>query len=255
MESKNKRKVVAMQTGGMILAKALAATREFIRPGKKLIEAENFARHFIRQAGAKAAFSRVPGYHWATCINLNEGIVHGIPDEKKFKRGDLISLDMGVYYRGYNTDMAYSWELAADRYRDFLAAGEKALAKAIIQAKTGNKVKDISRAIQDIIEKGGVGSCSRELTGHGVGDKLHKDPFIPGFVDDQMGFYQLASQETLAIEVIYSAGAPDLAVAGDGWTIATRDGKISALFEKTVVVTKSGGQVLTPYLWETGIHG
>ncbi len=248
-------RIGAMRAGGLILARALAATREFIRPGKKLIEAENFASNFIRQAGAEPAFSRVPGYRWATCINLNEGIVHGIPDQKQFRSGDLISLDMGVYYRGYNTDMAYSWELGSDRYHDFLAAGQKALAEAIAQAKNGNKVRDISRAIQKTIEGSGIGYCSRNLTGHGVGKKLHDKPFIPGFVDGQMGDYQLKSRETLAIEVIYSVGDSGLAVSGDGWTIVTKDGKISALFEKTVVVAKSGGQVLTPYLWEKEVHG
>ncbi len=241
-------KIKAMQAGGLILAQALAATREFIQPGRKLIEAENFARHFLEKRGAEAAFARVPGYHWATCINLNEGIVHGIPDERQFQEGDLVSLDIGAYYQGYNTDMAYSWELVSHRYRTFLEAGKRALEQAIKAARYGNRVVDISRAIQTTIEGQGVGSVSRDLTGHGVGRELHQEPFIPGFQEPVMGRYALQPKETLAIEVIYSAGEPSLVVDNDGWTIVTQDGKISALFEKTVIVGRTGGRVLTPYL-------
>ncbi len=243
-------KLAAMRAGGLILAQALAATREFIRPGRKLIEAENFARHFLEARGAEAAFARVPGYRWATCINLNEGIVHGIPNQRQFQKGDLVSLDMGAYYQGYNTDMAYSWELETNRYQKFLQAGEEALNRAIKAARPGRRVRDVSRAIQETIEGQGIGSVSRDLTGHGVGRELHQEPFIPGFEESQMGQYVFQAGETIAIEVIYSAGRPDLVVADDGWTIATRDGKIAALFEKTVVVGKTGGQVLTPYLWK-----
>ena len=241
-------KLSAMEKGGLILAQALAATRQFIRPGRKLIEAENFARHFLEKKGAEAAFARVPGYRWATCINLNEGIVHGIPNERRFQKGDLVSLDIGAYYQGYNTDMAYSWELETDHYRQFLQAGKEALQRAIKAARPGQRVKDISRAIQTTIEGNDIGSVARELTGHGVGRTLHQEPFIPGFQESAMGRYVLQPEETLAIEVIYSAGRPDLVITDDGWTIATQDGKISALFEKTVVVTKTGGRVLTPYL-------
>ncbi len=253
---KNKKiSLTAMRQAGFILAQALAVTKEFIQPGKTLRQAEEFAWKQIEKLGAEPAFSRVPGYRWATCINLNAGIVHGIPDNKRFRRGDVVSLDMGVYYRGHYSDMAYSWELGSQRYRQFLAAGELALERAIQQARPGQPVRAISRAIQTTIEGGGIGSCSRDLTGHGVGRQLHQEPFIPGFVEEEMGRYRLRAGETLAIEVIYSAGRPDLRVAADGWTIFTRDGKISALFEKTVVVAEGGGQILTPYLWKEAPHG
>ncbi len=236
----------------MILSKVMAKAIKFIRPDVSFSQVENIIDDQITKSGAKPSFKMVPGYRWASCINLNEGIVHGIPKGRKFAQGDLVSLDIGAFYKGYHTDMSYSWELGTDRYGRFLAAGKRALSLAIEEARVGNKVKDISKQIQEGIEGAGVGYCARGLTGHGVGRKLHQEPFIPCFVDESQKSSQsvLKEGQTLALEVIYSQTNSGLITESDGWTISTEDGKISSLFEKTVAVGRKSGLALTPYFWE-----
>jgi methionyl aminopeptidase len=250
-----KDRVLKMKQGGRILSEVMTQAIRFVKTGLALEQIDNFIEALIEKKGARPSFKRVPGYRWASCINLNEGIVHGIPDKKRVKRGDVISLDIGVFYQGYHTDMSYTWEVETNNFREFLLAGEKALTEAVAEAKIGNRIGDISLAIQRNIETEGIGNCSRDLTGHGVGAKLHQAPIIPCFLDGEKRETPLLKEnQALAIEVIYSQGTPKIEVADDGWTIATVDGKISALFEKTVLVAKNGGFELTPYLWEKDVQ-
>ena len=240
-------------TAGEKLAQVFARCLKEIKPGKRLIEIEQLANQLIEQEGAKASFKTVPGYHWATCINLNAGIVHGIPNQEIIKEGDVVSLDMGLVYRGWHSDMAYTIKVQGKENLEvekFLNTGKRALEEAIKAVKPGNRVGHISAAIQRVIEGEGY-HCVRDLTGHGIGQKLHQDPWIPcllmGPVDQTP---ELKEGMGLAIEVIYTMGKPELRKSADGWTIETQDGKISALFEKTVLVTRKGAQIVTPFLWE-----
>jgi len=242
---------------GQRLARAFAKTIKEIKPGVTLLELEVLANEYIDEQGGKPGFKMVDNYDWATCININDGVVHGIPDGTKIKPGDIVSLDMGLYYRGWHSDMAYTMLIKSEKSKvrnekknkDFLRVGEEALEKAIDQAKPGNRVGHISQVIEDTIGQAGYRVITR-LTGHGVGRELHQDPMIPGVLTGRVERTpKIKAGMGLAIEVIYTKGKPGIKTAGDGWTIVTEDGKISSLFEKTVLVTKNGAKIITPYIF------
>ncbi len=168
--------------------------------------------------------------------------------------GDLVSLDLGIFYQGFHTDAAYTFWLGKPffyfRKDPFLLAGRKALEEAIESIKPGKNIGDISEAIQRRIEGAGF-SCIASLTGHGIGRKLHAKPSIPCLlVVKKEETPPIRSGMALAIEIIYAEGRPEIITAEDGWTISTKDGKMAALFEKTVFVKQSKAEVLTPYIWE-----
>lgn len=234
-----------MAEGGKILNKIKLTLISAVKPGTTGLELENLAMKLIKQAGAEASFAKVPGYKWATCININDVVVHGIPNATKFKNGDCVGIDVGVYYKGFHTDTSTS-VIVGNHTSNFLNIGKKALKLAISQTKVGKRVMDISKAMQVAVEKEGC-SAIRALTGHGIGKNLHEQPYIPCF---EMGEYtnspKLIEGMVLAIEIMYNAGTSDVVYKNDdGWTIATADGKISGLFEETVAVTKDGPVVLT----------
>jgi methionyl aminopeptidase len=216
-----------------------------VKPGVTGLDLENLAMKLIKQAGAEASFAKVPGYKWATCININDVVVHGIPNITKFKDGDCVGIDVGLFYKGFHTDTSTS-VMVGNHTSNFLNIGKKALKLAIAQAKIGKRVADISKAMQTNVEKAGY-SAIRALTGHGIGKNLHEQPYIPCF---EMGKYsdspKLVEGMIIAIEIIYNAGTSDVVYKNDdGWTIATADGKISGLFEETVAITNDGPVILT----------
>jgi len=252
----NGKKLRAMRAGGKILAEVMAAAIKFVQPGISLLEVEKFIDSRIREKGGQPSFKMVPDYQWASCINLNEGIVHGVPDQKKFSSGDVVSLDMGAFYQGYHTDMAYTFQLNPKTSEErFLKAGKKALSEAIKAVKPGNRIGDVSETIQKVIEGAGY-SCVETLTGHGIGKKLHQDPYIPCFLRGKKEeTVEITPGMALAIEVIYMKGKPDLITNQDGWTMETRDGKISALFEKTIFVRKNNkAEILSPFFLEKNVQ-
>jgi len=244
---------------GQKLSQVFHQCLKAIKPGCRLAEIDHLADQLIQQVGAKPSFKTVTGYQWATCINVNEGVVHGIPHPTIIvKAGDLVSLDIGLIYRGWNVDMAYTIKVQNQKDKEeekqqeekFLEAGKKALEEAIKMVRPGNRVGHISAAIEQIIEGNGY-HCVRSLTGHGIGRQLHQEPWVPCLLVEPIEQTpELKEGMGLAIEVIYTMGKPELKKLADGWTIATQDGKISALFEKTVLVTRKGGKVITPFIWE-----
>jgi len=252
---KSPEEIKIMQEGGRKLSTTLRQLVKMAEPGVRLADIEKKAQGLIKKTGGEPSFARVAGYKWTTCINVNDGVVHGIPDETEIKEGDIVSIDIGLYYKGFNTDMcrtriaqppATSHQLPAN-IRKFLETGKKALEEAIKQARVGNRVGHISKAIQERIEGSGYSSV-RNLTGHGVGKKLHEPPQIPCFLDREIEDTPLLKEGMiLAIEVIYAMGKPANYTKIDGWTIATSDGKISAVFEKTIGVTNDGPLILTPF--------
>jgi methionyl aminopeptidase len=244
---KGKKEIKIMYEGGKKLGEIKKHLISFIKEGKSAREVEDLATKLIREAGGKPSFKMVDGYKWATCINLNEGVVHGIPKRAiVFKKGDVVSVDIGMYYQGFHTDTSFtiaikpSWEI-----KEFLKVGKEALDKAIKKVIPGNRIYDISKVIEDTLKAQGL-SPIKSLVGHGIGRNLHEDPQIPCFTNGKRkDSIRIPQGATLAIEVMYTTGKPDIKVSKDGWTIVTQSGKIAALFEETVAVTAGGPLVLT----------
>ena len=241
-------KLEAMKIGGGVLGRVRKALYDFTQVGVSPKQVEFKARELIKAEGGELSFTKVPGYRWATCININSGIVHGIPtSEVPFKDGDLVTVDVGVYYHGYHTDAAFSKVVgsstpAKDR---FLKAGMEGLNNAIATVKPGGYIGDISLAMETSLKKYGY-RATRELTGHGVGKELHEDPMISNVVVGPREKTEVMTLgQTLAIEIIYVEGKPALVLEEDGWTISTRDGTLSAVQEETVVVNEDGCSILT----------
>jgi len=242
--------IQTMKEGGRKLAYVLQQVLQEAKPGVALWQLDSLAEELIKKQGGEPSFKTVRGYHWATCININEGVVHGIPGKYQLKEDDLVSLDVGILYQGLHTDMSRTVRVKEQEGRrakedEFLKAGERALKKAIAVAKAGKRVGHISQAIEKEIRQAGF-SPVEVLTGHGVGKKLHEDPLIPCLLLG--GIEQtplLKNGMTLAIEVIYAQGKPEVVLADDNWTIETADGKLSGLFEDTIAILQNQTLVLT----------
>lgn len=245
---KSSQEIESMRQAGRILAGVMVAVMKAVKPGVSTQELDKLAEKLIQQRGAEASFKMVAGYQWASCINLNDGLVHGVPGDDQIKVGDLVTIDLGVFYQGFHADMARTLWLRNQKGREvkkFLKTGRMALKEAIAAARPGNYVGQISQAIQQIVEKAGY-SVSREFTGHGIGSKLHEEPRIPCFLEERISKTpKLKANMTLAIEVIYSQGRAVVKVAPDGWTVRTADGQLGGLFEDTVLVTETRPRVLT----------
>ncbi len=242
-----------MRKSGAIASAALKKALETIRVGVSEIEVDKAAQEEIYKLGGDLSYKSVPDYKYATCITTNEQVVHGIPTERKFVAGDLVSVDLAVVYKGWHTDCAWSIlvedrGLTIDARKEkerFLQVGEEALWKAIAQAVDGNRVGDISSSIQTKVEGAGY-SVVRSLVGHGVGRKLHEEPEIPGVGEKNKG-QLLKSGQTLAIEVIYTRGKPEVVLEQDNWTFSTADKSWGGLFEMSVIVEKGKAEVITDW--------
>jgi len=246
---KTNQQIELMKQGGSKLSQILFSLVKMVKVGTNIVDIEAKANQLIRKAGGQPAFKRVPGYHWATCININDGIVHGIPKDYLIKDQDLVSIDIGMFYQGFNTDMCYAFQVGShdQATTDFLKAGKKALTAVNALAKPLNYIGHLSQKTQEIIEGHGY-NCARSLTGHGVGLKLHEPPSIPCFLNGEVSQTpMIKAGMTLAIEIIYTQGEPDLVVDDqDKWTIRTKDGKMATVFENTIAVLENGPLVLTP---------
>ncbi|MBI4067345.1 M24 family metallopeptidase [Candidatus Gottesmanbacteria bacterium] len=269
---KSDQEIATMKAGGQKLQKVLNYLLENARVGVSLLTLDKIAEDKITSLGAESSFKKVPNYHWTCCFSVNDVVVHGIPTEYKIKNGDIVGIDCGVYYAGFHTDSAWTILVnnqEATRHpgsgrmdspglpagkagveesqkRKFLQVGEDTLQKALKQVKLGNRIGHISKTIQENIEKAGY-SVVASLTGHGVGKNLHEDPQVPGILRKELENTPLLEKGmVLAVEVIYNLGSPDVVYKGDdGWTIATKDAKISGLFESTVALSADGVFVLT----------
>lgn len=242
-----------MRKSGEIAAKALKLALELIKAGVTELEVDEIVKKEIYRLGGDLSYKTVPGYKYATCITVNEQVVHGIPTDRKFEAGDLVSIDLAVVYKGWHTDCAWSvlvrQQVTGNRLQEeeeekkkFLQTGEEALWEGIKQAVPGNRVGDISNAIQIKVEGAGY-QVVRSLVGHGVGRSLHEDPEIPGFGEKGTGPV-LKSGMSLAIEVIYAKGSKDVVLEKDGWTFSSADKSWGGLFEMTVIVGREP-EVLT----------
>jgi methionyl aminopeptidase len=247
---KTEQEIEIMRQGGKILAEVLGELIANVKAGVSEIELDRMAEKLIIAKGAEPGFKKVEGYKNTICISTNDVVVHGIPTNYVFKDGDKVGIDCGVFYKGFHTDMAQTTVIKdgknLDEVNKFLQTGEKAMWEGIKAAKLGNRIGDISKAMQDVIEGQGY-SVVRSLIGHGVGRELHEDPEVPGYSDRPVLKTPLLKQGmTIAIEAIYNMGKSDVIYSGsDGWTIKSRDGSLSGLFERSIAITKRGTEVLT----------
>jgi methionyl aminopeptidase len=242
---KSPREVDGMAEAGAIVARTLELLRENIRPGVRTRELDDLADEFIRSEGGVPTSRGYKGYPAAICISPNDMIVHGIPGRYSLSEGDIVSCDVGVTLDGLIADSCVTFpvgEIDPDAQR-LLDVCQAALAAGIEQARLGNRVGDISHAIQEAVEEGGF-SVVRALVGHGVGRSYHEEPQVPNFGLPGRGV-QLVEGLTIAIEPMITAGSSQIVVADDGWSISTDDGSLAAHFEHTVAVTADGPRVLT----------
>lgn len=243
---RNNYELKLMRESGRISAAALKKSLDSVKPGVSELEVDKVAREEIYKLGGDLSYKTVPGYKFATCITVNEQVVHGIPTDRKFARDDLVSVDLAVVYKGWHTDCAWTILLGKNAEKEkFLRVGEEALREGIAQAAEGQRLGDVSNAIQTKVEASGY-SVVRSLVGHGIGRSLHEPPEIPGFGAKGSGVF-LKSGMTLAIEVIYTKGKSDVVLGSDGWTYFSADGSWAAVFEMTVVVGKVKAEVLTGF--------
>jgi methionyl aminopeptidase len=260
IDIKNEKEIALMKKGGHMLAEALFAALKQVKPGVSEREADAFADEMIQKQGGEPGFKRVPGWHHATCISTNDVVVHGVPSEYRFKEGDVVGIDCGVFLGGFHTDMSEtvrivdgepriypgSKDFSGDEIDMFLNTGKRALLEAIKMAKAGNRVGHISKTIQDIVEKEAGYGITRSLIGHGVGKELHEDPEVPGYLNGKLERTPLLREGmTIAIEVIYNMGSREVMLDHDGWTIRSEDGSMSGVFERSVLITKGDPVVLT----------
>jgi len=242
---KSERDLDVMRPACAVAAKALDEIAAFIQPGMTTRRVDEFAAKCLKQHGAKSAFLGYRKYPCHTCISVNDEVVHGLAGDRGLRFGDIVSVDVGVFYRGYVGDTARTvavggCSMAAQRLMDVT---ERALYEGIAAATSGNRVTDISRAIQTYVEANGYGVV-REFVGHGVGRSMHEEPQVPNFVDPKSN-QKLRPGMTIAIEPMVTAGQPGVKILKDGWTVVTQDGSLSAHFEHTVLITETEPEILT----------
>jgi methionyl aminopeptidase len=234
-----------MAEGGKILAIVLQKIEKMAQPGITTLELDRTAEDLILKSGAKPAFKGYENFPYSLCTSVNDVIVHGFPSNYKLRDGDIVGLDLGVLYKGYNTDMAVTVavgkiSVAAKR---LLQVTEEALFIGIKNARAGIKTGDLGQTIQDYIERQGYGVV-RELCGHGIGKNVHEEPKIPNYGKKGDGI-TLVEGMVVCIEPMVTIGDYHLKKAEDGYGYATKDGSLSAHFEHTLAITRNGGEILT----------
>jgi methionyl aminopeptidase len=242
---KSQPEIEKMAAAGQVVVDTLALIGEHLRPGVTTGELDRLADEFIRSHGGYPTFLGYRGYPASICISPNDMVVHGIPGSTELQDGDIASVDVGVTLDGFVADSAYTFPVGdiSEEAERLLEAGKAALAAGVEQSRPGNRVSDISHAVQVATEAAGY-SVVRSLVGHGVGRSMHEDPQIPNYGDPGRG-PELAPGMTFAIEPMITAGGPDVVLHDDEWSISTEDGSLAAHFEHTVAITENGPRVLT----------
>lgn len=246
---KSPEEIKIMQLGGQKLRRVVKNLRQKIVPGVTTQAIDQEAERLIKLEGGSPSFKKVPNYYWSTCLCINNEVVHTPPSKRQLRLGDYFTIDIGMYYQGFHTDYADSFIIGekGEKKRDhFLDVGKKTLSKAIQQVKPGNRIGKISETIAKEIYGQGY-FVLKDLTGHGVGRKLHEDPFIFGYLDRPIEKTPVIKPGlVIAIEVIYSQGTEKIAYEkGNQWSIVTADGSLSACFEHTVAVLGKNSFILT----------
>lgn len=243
---KNQSEIAAVRQACRLAHEVLYEMAAHLRPGLTTAELDDFAAERIRARGARSAFLGYRGFPRQTCLSVNDEVVHGVAGPRRLQFGDVVSVDVGILYGGFVGDTAATFPVggcdpAAQRLLDVT---QKALDLGIAQARGGNVVSDISRAVQECVEGAGF-SVVREFVGHGVGRSVHEEPQIPNFVENGRRSPRLRPGMTIAIEPMVNAGRREVRVLNDGWTVVTADGRMSAHFEHTVLITEAEPEILT----------
>ena len=245
---KSEREIEIMRQAGRIVADALAMAREIAKEDVSTEDLNTRLEEYVLQKGGIPIFKGYRGYPKSICASINEEIVHGIPDQRKLCKGDILSVDIGVEFNKYVADAAITIPIGeiSEEAESLLHVCEEALNKAIEKTCANNKLSEVSRSIQDYVESKGL-SVIRDYTGHGIGRQMHEDPQIPNFVSKELlkADEILLQGMALAIEPMICVGKYDTEVLKNKWTVVTKDRKLSAHFEHTVVVTENGAEILT----------
>ncbi|ERJ12366.1 type I methionyl aminopeptidase [Haloplasma contractile] len=242
---KTQREIDIMREAGRIVAIAHNELKKHIKPGITTLELDQIVEDLITSHNATPSFKGYNGFPGSICVSINEELVHGIPSKRKLKDGDIISIDIGAYYKGYHGDSAWTYPVGtiSQESQRLLDVTEQSLFKGLAEAKPGNRLQDISHAIQKYAEDNGY-TIVREFVGHGVGQELHEDPAIPNFGKPGKG-PRLKKGMTLAIEPMVNQGERYVKMLPDNWTVITADKKLCAHFEHTIVILDDGYEILT----------
>lgn len=234
-----------MAANGAILKECFEFAFDFIGPGKTRGQLDGKIEEIIRSHGARPAFKGFQGFPAATCVSVNEEVVHGIPGDQKFENGDIVGLDIGVLKDGYYADAARTIPVGgiSKEAQRLLEVTQEALDLGIAQAKSGNRLSDISHAVESKAKKEGY-SVVKSLVGHGIGQQMHEEPQVPNFGPPSQG-PELKEGLVLAIEPMINIGGSDVFTLNDGWTIVTADRSLSAHFEDSIAITKEEPRILT----------
>ena len=242
---KSKSEIEKMKIAGRITFETLQTVREAIRPGITTLELDRIAEKYIRSQGCTPSFKGYGGFPGSICASVNNEIIHGIPDKRELKEGDIISIDVGACYKGYNGDACRTFgvgQIDAEAQR-LIDVTRQSFFETMPFAKEGYRISDISRAIQQHVESSGY-SVLRNYCGHGVGANMHEDPEIPNYVTNMRGI-RIRAGMCLAIEPMVCQGTKEHYVSSNEWTVYTRDGKLSAHYENSVLITQGEPFLLT----------
>jgi len=244
---KSREEVELIKESAQILGKAHGEVAKNVKPGVKTAELDKIAEEFIRDHGGSPSFKNYNGFPSSLCISLNENVVHGFPSEYELQEGDIISVDCGVFFKGYHSDSAYTYPVGKvdDEVKQLLVVTKESLYKGIEKAVVGNRIGDIANAVQSHVDQYGYGIV-RELVGHGLGQSLHESPEVPNYGKQGKG-PKLKDGLVLAIEPMVNLGTRNVVQEADGWTIRTADKQPSAHYEHTVAILEEGTEVLTTH--------
>ena len=242
---KNERELESMRQACKITAAARALAGEMVRPGVSTRAIDQAVRDYIVSQGAKPSFLNYNGFPASACISVNETVIHGIPGGYILKDGDIVSIDVGAYYKGFHGDCAATFACGAisTEAQKLIDVTQQSFFEGMKFAKNGFRVQDISHAIQTYVESNGF-SIVRSFVGHGVGRQLHEEPEVPNFGHPGRG-PRLVKGMTIAVEPMVNAGTHEVRIQKDGWTVLTADGKLSAHYENTVLITDGEPEILT----------
>ena len=246
---KTAEEVELMRQSCLLVGETHAAIVKLIKPGVTTLQLDTVAEEYIKSNGALPSFKNYNGYPFATCISVNDAVVHGFPNNRELKDGDLISIDIGVFKNGYHGDSAYTYAIGniSDEVKQLMKVTKESLYKGIEKAVVGNRIGDISFAIQEYTERKHSYGVVRELVGHGLGEELHEDPQVPNYGKRGSGA-KLKEGMVIAIEPMINLGKKDVINDTDGWTVRTKDGKPSAHYEHDVHITKDKADVLSSFI-------
>jgi len=245
---KTEPEIETMRHSSLLVGKAIAEVAKLLRPGITTGALDKVAEEFLRDNGALPSFKNYKGYPYTSCISVNDAVVHGFPNGKELTDGDVISVDIGAFKNNYHGDSAYTFAIgnASDASMKLMAVTKTSLYKGIEKAVAGNRVGDISNAIQEYCERLHKYGVVRELVGHGLGQKLHEDPQVPNYGRRGTGA-KMQEGMVIAIEPMINMGVKDVWYDDDGWTVRTKDGKVSAHYEHTVCVRKGKADILSSF--------